>query len=313
MIVLGTASFRAQERFMTKFRGVFPYLPTPLHENGTVNGPVLETLCNDLINAGVHGLAALGSTGEYAYLDADARADVVRYTARAAQGRVPVIAGVASTTTREAIRQARRCQELGADSILLVLESYFPLKEQQIESYFLSVADAVELPLLIYTNPQFQKTDLSIDLIQNLARHPRIQYVKDASNNTGRLLSIMNRCPDLGVFAASSHIPVAVMMMGGLGWMAGPACILPRTSVELYNLSIAGRWKEAATLQRKLWRVNEVFAKYNLAACIKRGLWLQGYDVGAPAPPQSPLSEEDSAEIHDILKQFGELGANNRQ
>lgn len=298
---------------MTKFRGVFPYLPTPLHENGTVNGPVLETLCNDLINAGVHGLAALGSTGEYAYLDADARADVVRYTARAAQGRVPVIAGVASTTTREAIRQARRCQELGADSILLVLESYFPLKEQQIESYFLSVADAVELPLLIYTNPQFQKTDLSIDLIQNLARHPRIQYVKDASNNTGRLLSIMNRCPDLGVFAASSHIPVAVMMMGGLGWMAGPACILPRTSVELYNLSIAGRWKEAATLQRKLWRVNEVFAKYNLAACIKRGLWLQGYDVGAPAPPQSPLSEEDSAEIHDILKQFGELGANNRQ
>ena len=60
---------------MTKFRGVFPYLPTPLHENGAVNGPVLETLCNDLINAGVHGLAALGSTGEYAYLDADARAD----------------------------------------------------------------------------------------------------------------------------------------------------------------------------------------------------------------------------------------------
>ena len=298
---------------MTKFRGVFPYLPTPLHENGAVNGPVLETLCHDLINAGVHGLAALGSTGEYAYLDADARADVVRYTAHAARGRVPVIAGVASTTTREAIRQARRCQELGADSILLVLESYFPLQEKQIESYFLSVADAIELPLLIYTNPQFQKTDLSIDLIQSLARHPRIQYVKDASNNTGRLLSIMNRCPDLGVFAASSHIPVAVMMMGGLGWMAGPACILPRTSVELYNLSIAGRWKEAATLQRKLWRVNEVFAKYNLAACIKRGLSLQGYDVGAPVSPQSPLSEEDSAEIYDILKQFDELGANKRK
>jgi len=95
--------------------------------------------------------------------------------------------------------------------------------------------------------------------------------------------------------------------------MAGPACILPRTSVELYNLSIAGRWKEAATLQRKLWRVNEVFAKYNLAACIKRGLSLQGYDVGAPVPPQSPLSEEDSAEIYDILKQFDELGANKRK
>jgi 4-hydroxy-tetrahydrodipicolinate synthase len=293
---------------MTKYRGVFPYLPTPLHENGTVNGSVLETLCNDLIDAGVHGLAALGSTGEYAYLDSEARADVVRHTVDAARGRVPVIAGVASTATRDAIRQAERCQRLGADSILLVLESYFPLNDRQIESYFLSVADAVDLPLLIYTNPQFQRTDLSIDLIASLSAHPRIRYVKDASNNTGRLLSIMNRCPDLGVFAASSHIPTAVMMMGGLGWMAGPACILPRTSVELYNLAVAGRWTEAAALQRRLWRVNEVFAKFNLAACIKAGLTLQGYNVGVPAPPQSPLAESEGSAIYDILKEFGELG-----
>lgn len=293
---------------MTKFRGVFPYLPTPLRRDGTVNGPMLQTICDDLIKAGVHGLAALGSTGEYAYLDADARADVVRHTAHAAQGRVPVVAGVAATTTREAVRQAKRCRELGADCILLVLESYFPLDEKQIESYFLSIADSVDVPILIYTNPQFQKTDLSIDLIERLANHPQIQYVKDASNNTGRLLSIMNRCPGLGVFAASSHIPAAVMMLGGLGWMAGPACILPRASVKLYNLSVDGRWEEAAALQRRLWRVNEVFAKFNLAACIKCGLSLQGYDVGLPAEPQSPLSEAESAEVFDILKEFGELG-----
>ncbi|MCA1396240.1 MULTISPECIES: dihydrodipicolinate synthase family protein [Bradyrhizobium] len=293
---------------MTKFRGVFPYLPTPLRSDGTVNGPALRAICDDLIKAGVHGLAALGSTGEYAYLNADARADVVRHTADATQGRVPVIAGVAATTTREAIRQARRCKELGADCILLVLESYFPLDERQIESYFRAVADSVALPLLIYTNPQFQKTDLSIDVIERLANHPQIQYVKDASNNTGRLLSIMNRCPQLGIFAASSHVPVAVMMLGGLGWMAGPACILPRTSVRLYDLSVAGRWEEAAALQRRLWRVNEVFARFNLAACIKYGLGLQGYDVGLPAEPQSPLSEAAGAEVSDILKEFGELG-----
>jgi 4-hydroxy-tetrahydrodipicolinate synthase len=297
---------------MTKFHGVFPYLATPLHEDGTVNGDVLQTLCGDLIDAGVHGLAALGSTGEYAYLDAEARADVVRHTVEAARGRVPVIAGVASTATREAIRQAERCQRIGADSILLVLDSYFPLNERQIKSYFLAVANAVDLPLLIYTNPNFQKTDLSIDLIADLATHPRIRYVKDASNNTGRLLSIMTRCPDLGVFAASSHIPTAVMMMGGCGWMAGPACILPRTSVELYNLAAAERWSEAAALQRRLWRVNEVFAKFSLAACIKYGLTLQGYNVGAPVAPQSPLSESDGSIVYDILKQFDELGPRNK-
>jgi 4-hydroxy-tetrahydrodipicolinate synthase len=296
---------------MKKFRGVFPYLATPLRDDGTVNGDVLQTLCGDLIDAGVHGLAALGSTGEYAYLDAQARADVVKNTVEAARGRVPVIAGVASTATREAIRQAELCQKLGADSILLVLDSYFPLNERQIKSYFIAVADAIDLPLLIYTNPNFQKTDLSIDLIADLANHPRIRYVKDASNNTGRLLSIMNRCPDLGVFAASSHIPTAVMMMGGWGWMAGPACILPRTSVELYDLAMAERWREAAVLQRRLWRVNEVFAKFNLAACIKSGLSLQGYDVGVPVAPQSPLSGDQRSAVYEILREFNELGRSN--
>ena len=100
----------------------------------------------------------------------------------------------------------------------------------------------------------------------------------------------MNRCGDsLRVFAASAHIPAAVMLIGGVGWMAGPACIIPRQSVELYDLCKAERWDEAMALQRRLWRVNEAFARYNLAACIKAGLSIQGYDVGDPVPPQQAL------------------------
>ena len=83
----------------------------------------------------------------------------------------------------------------------------------------------------------------------------------------------MNRCGDsIKVFSASAHIPAAVMLIGGVGWMAGPACIIPRQSVELYDLCKAERWEEAMALQRRLWRVNEAFARYNLAACIKAGL-----------------------------------------
>ena len=80
------------------------------------------------------------------------------------------------------------------------------------------------------------------------------------------------------------------MLIGGLGWMAGPACIIPRQSVELYNLCKAKRWDEAMALQRKLWRINEAFARFNLAACIKAGLEIQGYDVGDPVPPQAALT-----------------------
>lgn len=292
---------------MANYRGVFPYLPTPLSADGKVNGNVLQWLCNDLMQAGVHGFAVLGSTGEFAYLNSEQRNDVVKHAVNAVAKRVPVIAGVASTSTYDAVAQAQRYQRFGADGILAVLESYFPLNEKQVESYFRSIADAVDLPLVIYTNPQFQKTDLTVDVISRLAEHPRIKYVKDASNNTGRLLSIMTRCPNLGIFAASSHIPAAVMLMGGWGWMAGPACILPRTSVELYNLCRAKRWHDAVKLQRRLWRVNEAFAKFNLAACIKRGLSLQGYDVGDPIAPQSPLSADEGNAIAAILEEFDEL------
>ena len=148
------------------------------------------------------------------------------------------------------------------------------------------------MPVVLYTNPQFQRTDLTLDVIARLAAHPRIRYIKDASTNTGRLLSIMNRCTDLKVFSASAHIPACVMLIGGVGWMAGPACIVPRQSVRLYELCRAGRFAETMDLQRDLWRINEVFARFNLAACIKAALALQGYDVGDPVPPQAPLGAD---------------------
>jgi 4-hydroxy-tetrahydrodipicolinate synthase len=284
------------------FHGVFPYLVSPIDASGSIRTDVLGRLSDDLIKAGVHGLTPLGSTGEFAYLDGKQRATVARTTIEAAQRRVPVIVGVASTATADAVAQARAYQQMGADGILAILEAYFPLKDAQVEAYFRAIADAVDIPVVIYTNPNFQRSDLTLDVIARLAEHPRIVGIKDASTNTGRLLSIMNRCGDkIQVFAASAHIPAAVMLIGGRGWMAGPACVAPRDSVKLYDLCKAERWDEALVLQRRMWRLNEAFAKYNLAACIKAGLSIQGYDVGDPIPPQSPLSADERKVIEAVL------------
>ncbi|TPQ35124.1 dihydrodipicolinate synthase family protein [Bradyrhizobium guangdongense] len=291
---------------MPEFHGVFPYLVSPVDADGTVRTKVLGKLCDDLIGAGVHGLTPLGSTGEFAYLNAAQRTAVVQTTIEATKGRVPVVAGVASTSTADAVAQAKAYQKLGANGILAIMEAYFPIADAQIESYFRAIADAVDIPVVIYTNPQFQRSDLTLDVIARLAEHPRIGYIKDASTNTGRLLSIMNRCGDgIRVFSASAHIPAAVMLIGGLGWMAGPACIIPRQSVELYNLCRAGRWDAAMTLQRKLWRINEAFARFNLAACIKAGLSIQGYDVGDPVPPQAALTAEQRKVVEAALREVG--------
>jgi len=291
---------------LADFHGVFPYLVSPSDAEGRIRTEVLGRLCDDLIGAGVHGLAPLGSTGEFAYLGHEQRRTVVQATIEAARGRVPVVAGVASTATADAVAQAKAYQQLGADGILAILEAYFPLKDAQVEAYFRAIADAVDIPVVIYTNPQFQRSDLTLDVVARLAEHPRIRYIKDASTNTGRLLSIMNRCGDkLSVFAASAHIPAAVMMIGGLGWMAGPACIVPKQSVALYDLCKAQRWDEAMALQRRLWRINEAFARYNLAACIKAGLSIQGYDVGDPIAPQPALTADERKAVAQVLVEIG--------
>jgi 4-hydroxy-tetrahydrodipicolinate synthase len=291
---------------MNQFHGVFPYLVSPVDTAGHIRADVLGRLCDELIKSGVHGLTPLGSTGEFAYLDRQQRTAVAQVTIEAAQRRVPVIVGVSSTSTADAVAQARSYQQLGADGILAILEAYFPLTDGQVESYFRAIADAVDIPVVIYTNPQFQRSDLTLDVIARLAQHPRINYIKDASTNTGRLLSIMNRCGEgLRVFSASAHIPAAVMLIGGAGWMAGPACVAPRQSVALYDLCKAGRWDDALVLQRRLWRLNEVFARFNLAACIKAGLAIQGYDVGDPVAPQSPLTPDDRKVVEAVLRDIG--------
>ena len=175
-------------------------------------------------------------------------------------------------------------------------------------AYFKTIAEAVSIPVVLYTNPNFQRSDLSLSVIDRLSRIPNIGYIKDASSNTGRLLSIINRVEGrMQVFAASSHIPACVMLIGGVGWMAGPACVAPRQSVELYELCRSGDWAAAMERQRPLWKLNQAFARYNLAACIKGGLQLQGYPVGIPLPPQTPLPPEGLEEVRRALEAIGAL------
>jgi dihydrodipicolinate synthase/N-acetylneuraminate lyase len=292
----------------SKFHGVFPYLVSPVHESGEVNADVLARLCDDLIGAGVHGLTPLGSTGEFAYLTWPQRRRIVEVVIAAARGRVPVVAGVASTTIADTVSQAREFEKLGCSGILAILDAYFPIPDEGVFAYFQAIAEAVSIPVVLYTNPNFQRSDLSMSVIDRLSRIPNIGYIKEASSNTGRLLSIINRVEGrLQVFAASSHIPTCVMLIGGVGWMAGPACVAPRQSVELYELCRSGDWGTAMERQRPLWSLNQAFARYNLAACIKGGLQLQGYPVGEPLPPQAPLPPEGVEEVRRALEAIGAL------
>src|SRR5487761_2588077 len=131
------------------FHGVFPYLVSPVGEDGKVREAVLARLTDDLIRAGVHGLTPLGSTGEFAYLDREQRRRIVEVVVEAAGGRVPVVPGVAATTIADAVSQAKTYTALGADGFLAILEAYFPVSEDGIVACFSAIAQATALPVVL--------------------------------------------------------------------------------------------------------------------------------------------------------------------
>ncbi|MED4352813.1 dihydrodipicolinate synthase family protein [Schinkia azotoformans] len=285
------------------FHGIIPYLVSPIDKStGNVKTETLTKLVKDLLAKGVHGLSPLGSTGEVHYLTSNQKSEIVRTVIEAAEGKVPVIPGVTAYTPTEAIEQINNYEKLGADGVVIILETYFTLSKKEIQDFFKTVARSVSCQIVLYNNPKFSSVDLTPEIILKLAQEPNINYFKDATGNTGRLLSIINQAGNqIKIFSASAHIPLFVMQLGGVGWMAGPACIFPEQSVYLYNLASLGRWEEALEAQKQLWSANEIFQKYNLASCIKTGLEIQGYDVGDPIPPLKPLDKDAIDVIRNIL------------
>ena len=291
-----------------EFEGIFPYIVSPVGEDGEILEEPLRRLVSHLIGCGVHGLTPLGSTGEFYYLTWEQKKRIVEIVLDENNNRVPVVAGVTSSNTREACRQAREFEAMGVDGILSILDVYFPVKPEEVEEYYASVAKSVSCPIVLYNNPRFMKFNLELDTLQALCRIPNIRYYKDATGVTGTLLTLRNRLGDrLKIFSASAHIQVFVMMLGGVGWMAGPACVVPRQSVRLYELCKAGAWEEAMKLQTELWELNRVFQKYNLAACIKACLEIQGFPVGDPIPPIAALGQGPREELKNVLEKMEAL------
>lgn len=290
------------------FAGIFPYLVTPMDDKGRLKESVLADLVDHLIHKGVHGLTPLGSTGEGAYFDWPTKKRAVEVVVKAANGRVPVVAGVNNLTTHGAVFEAAETEGIGADGILAVLPTYFPVDDEQVVAHFRAVARAVSCPVTLYTNPKFAMWDFTVDTLGQLAEESNIGYLKDASGNIGKLMSIITALGGrFKIFSASAHVPFFVFMLGGVGWMAGPACLIPEQSIALYEMARQKRWEEALALQKKLWPLNVAFQRYSLAACVKAGLEMQGFPVGSPLPPQKQLDREGRRAVRKILEEIGAL------
>jgi 4-hydroxy-tetrahydrodipicolinate synthase len=292
----------------SEFHGIFPYLVTPLDEKGRLKEQVLADLVDHLIRKGVHGLTPLGSTGEAPYLDWETKRRTIEVVVKSAAGRVPVVAGVCNTSTQGAIHEATETEKLGVDGILTMMPGYFPLNDQQVVAHFRAIAKAVSCPITLYTNPKFQTWNFTVEALKQLTEEPNILYLKDASGDVGKIMDIVTTLGHrIRIFSDTSSVPLFMFLIGGVGWMSGPACVIPTQSIELYEAAHQKRWEEAAELQKKQWPLNAAFQRFSLSACVKAGLEMQGFPVGPPLPPQKQLDAEGRRAVEGILRSIGAL------
>lgn len=278
------------------WQGVFPYLVTPSDAKATLREDALKQMIDFVIDAGVHGITPLGSTGEMAFFTEEARDRVIAVAVEHAQGRVPVVSGVGGFSTVATVRQAGLAKRRGVDGLLVTLQAYTPLSDQQIIQFYTDVASETDLPIVIYHHHKLCHVELSLDVAHALAAIDNIYYVKESSGN----LTFFNNAPALGeaglhLFGATAVSPVISMLLGAIGWMSGPACVFPRESVAMYDLCREGRYAEAVALERAIGPALAAFRKFGPAPATKALLRARGLDMGdtvAPVTASIPDADE---------------------
>jgi len=293
---------------MDELRGVYVVLVTPLDSQRNVDADGLRGNVDWLIREGVDGIVALGSTGEFASLDAESRRVVVRTVVDSARGRVPVMVGTGAETTEATIENTREAQRLGATSVLVIPPWYYTPSPEELVDHYVSVAEASELPLMVYNNPFTSKVDIKPDALSLIAKHERVVAVKESSGNIRRITEIRSRtCDSIAVFCGWEDMAYESFVVGATGWICVAGNIVPRFCVELFRWAGDMGSKERA---RELYGKMLPFLRYleyrgRTQQALKYALDHLGLAGGRCMTPKAPLTSQEVEEIRGILYELG--------
>ncbi|GFG76189.1 dihydrodipicolinate synthase family protein [Mycobacterium botniense] len=284
--------------------GIIAYPVTPFSAGSdTVDTMTLTALIERLIAAGVHAIAALGSTGELAYLDEREFDTVVDTTIAAADGRVPVIVGVSDLTTANTIRRARYAEKAGADAVQVIPVSYWKLSEREILGHYTRVGAAIGIPIMAYNNPATSGVDMSPELLVRM--FDTVDNLTMVKESTGEL-SRMRRIAELSggqlpFYNGSNPLVLDALRVGAAGWCTAAPNLRPQPCLDLYTAARAGEWDTAHTIYTDLKPLLQFIVSGGLPTTVKAGLDLLGFPVGDPRLPLLPLEAEDRAELRRLL------------
>lgn len=291
-----------------KLQGVMTALVTPMNHDGSVDWGAFEALIERQIQAGIHGLVPMGTTGESPTLDWDEHSQVVEATVKYARGRVVVIAGTGSNSTEEAVMLTRRAKDAGADYSLQVVPYYNRPNQEGLYRHFMRVMEEGGLPIVVYNIASRTGRNLETDTLMRLAEHPLCVGVKEASGDIGQIMDVLSRRPNrFSVLSGDDNLFFPILALGGDGVISVASHLIPERLIEIFRLCQEGRWEEARTLHfRFLKLMKTLFIDVNPQP-VKTALALLGHMQEAFRLPLCPLDETKKRQLREVLREYGLL------
>ena len=290
------------------FQGSMVALVTPMHPDGTLDDEALTRLVAFHVEQGTDAIVAVGTTGESATLDHQEHAKVVQRVIELAAGRIPVIAGTGSNSTREAIELTRHAGEVGADACLLVTPYYNKPPQEGLYQHFKAVAEAVDIPQILYNVPGRTAVDLLPETVERLAQLPNIIGIKEATGDIERARDIMRRCgDDFEVYSGDDATAMELILAGARGDISVTANVAPRDMHEMCAAALAGERDKAAAINKRLLPLHQnLFVEANPIP-VKWALHDMGMISSGIRLPLTVLSEAHQTIVHQALQQAGVL------
>lgn len=290
----------------TLFTGAGIAIITPFNEDGSINYERLGEMIDYQIENGTDAIIICGTTGEASTMSDEEHLECIRFAVKKAAKRVPVIAGTGSNDTAYAIKLSKEAEEIGADGLLLVTPYYNKTTQRGLIAHFTAIADAVNIPIILYNIPGRTGMSIEISTAKVLAKHKNIVAVKEASGNIGYTAKLIAACgDDLDVYSGNDDMIVPIMSLGGKGVISVLSHVLPKETHLMAQYCLKNNFAEASKLQIKyLDLINNLFVEVNPIP-VKEAMNLIGVNVGGCRMPLYPMSDENREKLKASLAKHG--------
>lgn len=286
-----------------RWAGVFPAVTTKFNDDLSLDHDAMSRHFEAQLEAGVHGIVVTGTLGENASLTAEEKLEILTTAVSVSAGRVPVLAGVAETTTSTACRVVERAARAGADGFMVLPGMLYASDRRETIRHFRTVASASDRPIMIYNNPVSYKVDVTPEMFEELADEPAFVAIKESSDDVRRITDIINRVGDrYQIFTGVDDLAFESLLLGAVGWVAGLVVAFPAETVAIYDLLRAGRVEEARAIYRWFMPLLHLDVSTKLVQNIKLAEVLASGGSEYVRPPRLPLDGEERERVVDVIQ-----------